>query len=769
MNVRFSYIESPTLREHPGQLSGALKNQVMQETSGENKRFQTKDIPWTLTALNDFLHSPLVFSGHEFHEGKRHGDSYKATNVLVVDLDDHMSIKQAQQLLDSIPGSPYYHLSYSSNHDPLGAQKMHVVIPLSIPITNIKQHNLLATWVLDTFKECDHKVRTDVARGIIRSNPTFTNGVLMGGKSPLNIQSIFDVAQSSRISQYIKANQEQKKFAFELTTPIFDSERNEYTVEEIIELLKTDRYTSRPKEYQKIAIFCPVCGFDTQVRSEKNAELLKQNAFIRIGDNKLPYINCQSCASREDGADKKGSYFLASDVQADLAQKMHKFIVFRNKLTDQWWEISFSHYKGETTFYPLAKESSIRHTFWNHAKIDPPDIRTLPQCEMFLDFANPVEMDLKNGFINKYWRNTLMKTADELAKEIQLAPPVPKHIYLLLKHICGDDEEMCERFIDWLAYIYQYRRKTYVAWIFQGTQGIGKDFFYNHIIRAIFGESYCAAIDQERLKSQFNAIIEDNVFLELNEVQTDFSSDNANLIAARIKMLITDERPEVERKNVDIRHGRNNVNVMGFSNKYNGVRVEGGDRRFNICPRQECKLENVSWLPEKGNPKSFEPIIEAELLQFALHLAKRPISETVALKTYMNDAKRRLQHITRPFTEQFFEYVHLGNIDWAWLEERTSDINTASIVQRKLAMPDDSIDKRYITRGELKDLFSDIVLNGNKISMMKFDRILDEHNFRTERLSIGGERKYIVVPSNYTPEKRDQYLSKNLPKNLPKL
>ncbi len=740
-----------------GALSSTNKDMIMREISGETKSFETKVIPWNKESLDEFLHSPIVFSGHEFEDGYRHRSTYMQTNVLVIDIDGTSTLTEIVDKLESLPFVPMYHISFSSNHDPNGIHKLHIVIPLSEPIISLEEHDALALWVKTYFPECDNKVRTDIARGIIRSNPKFRDQTLFGGTIPLQTKRILEEAKTKNVQTYIEANQNAvtnlKKgtpYSFSLDTIIYDENKNKASVREIMKILSSPPFSDMTTDYRKIAIFCPLCGFDTQVRSEKNVNLLKQNAFIRIGEDSLPYINCQSCGSRNQGADKKGSYFLDTREQTSFLQKEKQFFIFRDTITDSWWECSYSKLQQKQVFKPLSSRQSIEHTYWQHLKREMPDIKEFPQYEMRLAFNNPKVLDEENSFVNRYIPTKVMQNVLNADKVYQEVPP---NIKRLILHICGESDFLYEKFIDWIAYIFQRRSKTYIAWIFQGVQGVGKDFFMDQILRPIFGYEHCATIDQKRLVSQFNTILEENVFLTLNEIQTDFSAGDSNLIAARIKMLITDKHIPIEGKGINIRHGLNNVNVMGFSNKFNTVHLEQGDRRFNVCPRQETKLINCDWLPELKNTKSLEPIIQKELPQFTMHLATRPITDDAALKVYNTIDKKRLILLTGSYTDQFFEHIVPGNIDWEWLQDNLNyEIkeaeSLANIVERRSNLPKDDPEYHNISFLEAKALFTNIVKCGNRITSQEFNRKLAQVSLKTVKTRLKNENVLLIKQDN---------------------
>jgi hypothetical protein len=489
-----------------------------------------------------------------------------------------------------------------------------------------------------------------------------------------------------------------------------------------------------------------VCGFDTDLRSEKNPTLLKQNALIRLSPNGVPYINCQSCGSRKDGSDKKGSYFLDSIQQREIIQKELGFFVFRDIITDTYIAAFKSDHTSELTFRKVTP-STIPNFYYNRAGIKDIDPTTLPDAEWVLEFSNDTLVDLKGHFVNKYQPNDLWRKYIALKEKPN--KPVPPYLSRLIHHITGNDDVMYERFLDWLAYIVQNRKKTYVAFLFQGVQGIGKDFFFLHVIRAMFGEKYCASLDQSKLVSNFNSVLEDNIFLCLNEVQTDFTSKDANLVAARIKMLISDPKIEVERKHIDIDHGHNNVNVMLFSNQPNAVRLEASDRRFNVCPRQEVALRQVDWLP-KGGPPFLEPLIQSELLDFLCHLHHRQYAFDVHVNPIHNAAKARLMELTITYNDEFFAHTRPGEIDWEWLEQHIVDDykpdslpgQAVGILAKYLAKSPQERPKCPISVSDYRAIYSNIT--GKAITSQNFTHLLTLNNLKKTRSRQEGIRDYYV-------------------------
>ena len=91
-------------------------------------------------------------------------------------------------------------------------------------------------------------------------------------------------------------------------------------------------------------------------------------------------------------------------------------------------------------------------------------------------------------YVNTYMRSKYMLEAIEPDKPLEFGyakniKDIAPNIYLLIDHILGNGAEEFERFINWMAYIYQTTQKTKTSWVLSGTQGTGKGLFYNTVIK----------------------------------------------------------------------------------------------------------------------------------------------------------------------------------------------------------------------------------------------------------------------------------------------
>jgi len=208
----------------------------------------------------------------------------------------------------------------------------------------------------------------------------------------------------------------------------------------------------------------------------------------------------------------------------------------------------------------------------------------------------------------------------------------------------------------------------------------------------------------------------------------------------------------VEKKGVDSKKVRCFANMLFFSNKPNAVKIREDDRRFNICPRQEVKLIECSWVPG-GDPAELESLLESELSQFVQFLKQRTIDEKGLKQVVQTGARKDMITATLTTNEEFFDRIRV--LDWDWLREHVSDEfdamyrpaavdaknifgrSSGGAVSRSLS----AARKSYLTGEEIWQLYNNIVHDGKSdIKRVKFDKKLARHNLKMSQFRVAGLR-----------------------------
>lgn len=147
---------------------------------------------------------------------------------------------------------------------------------------------------------------------------------------------------------------------------------------------------------------------------------------------------------------------------------------------------------------------------------------------------------------------------------------------------CNDDVKLFEFTVKLLAYMVQFPNlKTAVAMIVMGPEGLGKNFVMELWRDYVIGKSYFLETSSiESITNKFNASLEGNLMVVLNEAAKVNKSVEANKAQEVVKDLITEKHRRYERKGQEAYMGDCYNNVIMFSNNDYVVRASTEMRRF---------------------------------------------------------------------------------------------------------------------------------------------------------------------------------------------
>lgn len=336
-------------------------------------------------------------------------------------------------------------------------------------------------------------------------------------------------------------------------------------------------------------------------------------------------------------------------------------------------------------------------------------------------------------------------------------------IWTLILHMCGDGKEEARHFINWLAYIYQKRTKTMTAWVFGGVPGTGKGAFVNQIMRPLFGEAHVTMKALENMEEQFNNFMRTAIFLVVDEFQMGASKggyQGATRMADKLKNQITEPT-------LTIRGMRSNqvelpsyTNFMFLTNRPDAIRIEPGDRRYNIAPRQEKKLIDVHpHIVESFNSETDN--ISLELPAFAGALETFKLDQEKARVCIANQAKENMKQVSMSVFDEYCDGLTKGKLSGI-IEvldiELTDTFNAQRIAAAQMLVKSWIMDALTnvptYTKGEhLRTVYH--VLNGQtqEISIKQFSKMLSRHtlDMRSHRLANNQTCRGIKI--DWTEEK----------------
>lgn len=208
-----------------------------------------------------------------------------------------------------------------------------------------------------------------------------------------------------------------------------------------------------------------------------------------------------------------------------------------------------------------------------------------------------------------------------------------------IRHICVDSTTY-DRFINWLAFIIQTRTKAKSAWVFTGVPGTGKGVLIDSIIKPLVGNENLVTVSKEVFESQFNPYASNNLFVVYDEARFAYLGDR--MIDHKLKLLVTSDEIQINDKGVKHRMRPSFSNLIVTSNEHEVMRIATNDRRYNIAPRQEVKIEVA--IP---NYQQLFLQIPNELAGFKHFLLTYPVDVQKARSIIINDARDKLMSMNQ--------------------------------------------------------------------------------------------------------------------------
>lgn len=339
-------------------------------------------------------------------------------------------------------------------------------------------------------------------------------------------------------------------------------------------------------------------------------------------------------------------------------------VVFRDFNTDTYWNGIYNPNTYEFESLKPTSRVSIEDFMRTHGRPAPDFI---PDADMsFNPTSNDptVNLDSLPYTINTFKKSPAMLNAIEPADPLELGYAVNIQeqcptIYTITKHILGNGDQELERFVNWLAYVYQTRKKAKTAWVLSGVPGTGKGVFANHVLRPLFTDEQVPVKTLENLEEQFNSYLQQAIVCVVDEFHM-ASSGAMQKVANKLKNQITEPTITIRKMRANQVEVPNYTSFIFLTNHVDAMRIEPGDRRYNIAPRQEQKLN-------EAHPKFLETMdkkIKEELSYFAGYLSTFKYNELLVHTPVENDAKIMMKTNSMSVFEEFCDALHRGDVEY---------------------------------------------------------------------------------------------------------
>ena len=430
-----------------------------------------------------------------------------------------------------------------------------------------------------------------------------------------------------------------------------------------------------------------------------------------------------------------------------------KPIVLRDYSTDTFFNGVYDpNTKQFAKEYPLTPVSkmNIEDFFMNHGKV-PPDF--IPDGRVVFDPTSNEEAINFNKvpyYVNTYQRSDYVRNAQtpqtplEMGHGQRIKDTCPL-IHTIIYHILGNGDEEYERFINWLAYIYQTRKKTGVSWVLTGTQGTGKGIFYSKILRGLFGTPHVPMKFLQSMEEQFNLYMRDALFLVVDEFHMASASSSAGKMADKLKNQITEPTITIRGMRSNQVEVESYTNYLFLTNRVDAVNIETGDRRYNIAPKQEEKL--LDKFP--GIAKQLDSgKLEKELYEFAGLMQTYKVDAHLAKTAINNLAKEQMRNVSMSVFEEFCQALKEGKLSYF---TDILDINTATVLHSNEIEAAQRLVKSWIATAtdpfavipmeHLRTVFHVQTEQNPRLSQREFTKRMSRNGVETERKRPFGSGK----------------------------
>ena len=340
-------------------------------------------------------------------------------------------------------------------------------------------------------------------------------------------------------------------------------------------------------------------------------------------------------------------------------------IVLRDYYTDTFYNGVFDKTQEQfTDDFPLTptQKGSLEGFMRTHNRPMPDYV---PDAQVVFDPSSGKGMQMESApyYVNLFRKTPYMIAAEQDLPEVKYGESenFKKYVpltYKLIQQILGNGVLETEHFINWLAYIYQKKQKTMTAWILTGIPGTGKGLFVHRVLKPLFGEQQVPMRALENIEEQFNLYMRMALFLVVDEFRMG-DSGNIGRMADKLKHQITEPTLTVRAMRANQVELPSYCNFLFLTNRADAIKIEDGDRRYNVAPRQERRLENAF-------PTLLTRLedLDKELYVFSGLLEKFQVDHRMAHTALDNDAKKDMKLVSMSVLEEFANAIKFSNLEY---------------------------------------------------------------------------------------------------------
>lgn len=293
----------------------------------------------------------------------------------------------------------------------------------------------------------------------------------------------------------------------------------------------------------------------------------------------------------------------------------------------------------------------------------------LPHMDIVFDPHCDVQYVTGATQINQFKATKYMLMPKTDGKKVTTADVPPVFDKCMRSMLGNPTEEHYAHFLNWLAYIFQFRKKTTTAWVLSGTEGTGKGTFVKYLLKPLFGPENVSVVQYGLLNQEYNGWLEHALFVVFEEADIN-GVDNQAALGAKLRHYIADDPIEIRKMRTDPYPAPNYANFFFMSNKRTAVQVPKGDRRFNIAEWQDKR-----WYPTPNELRTLQHGLELEAM--ADVLLHWPVDELKVTQLIETETRAAVHESTTTINQQIADAIMQGNLQF-FLDRIPSDTEAAA-------------------------------------------------------------------------------------------
>jgi len=327
-------------------------------------------------------------------------------------------------------------------------------------------------------------------------------------------------------------------------------------------------------------------------------------------------------------------------------------------LTESDLRVAYSHLVYEKEVESKNGNKMVTKSFINDWLRENPLQRRKDDMDMF-----PTGLKCPDNYYNT-WRPFDMELITEYTENKEALEIILNHIKIL----CGNDEEVTEYFIKWIAQMIQYPAIKTICPTLISKEGAGKGTLMCLFNKMLGNEKVFETCDPSRdIWGDFNAQMADSFLINLNELSKKDTID----AEGKIKGLISDRKLTINNKGVKKYQINSFHRFIITTNKEEPIVTKDGDRRNIIIRSSDEKCGDKEYFSNL-----YKLLDDVNIIKTCYEYFKSipDMDKFGHLKTPETEYHKELKELSKSPIESWLEYFASKNQDRDYIELKSQSI-----------------------------------------------------------------------------------------------